>query len=99
MPYQEKPGPQVYDGYLKPMGYDLNNINMGNKYKFGVNDVPPPGYYNPERADPLVRERSPAARITQEALVAVDADAIPVYLTANQKSNRLENESTPKPLK
>jgi hypothetical protein len=32
-------------------------MTWGGKYKFSVNDVPPPGYYNPE--DKLVRERSP----------------------------------------
>ena len=48
----EDPSPAVYDGHHKPFGGDINNRAVwGGKYKFEVNDVPPPGYYNPERGD------------------------------------------------
>ena len=42
------PSPGQYDRHLKPFASGLNNIIMGSKYEFKVNDVPPPGYYNPD---------------------------------------------------
>jgi hypothetical protein len=51
---QKSPGP--YDGHLKPFGADnMNKMTFGGKYEFKVNDVPPPGYYNPEKADSIVK--------------------------------------------
>lgn len=51
--------PEPYDGHLKPFGSDLKNrMTLGGKYEFKVNDVPPPGYYNPERADSIVKKNS-----------------------------------------
>ena len=30
-------------------------MTFGGKYEFKVNDVPTPGYYNPEKADSIVK--------------------------------------------
>ena len=44
------PTPEPYDGHIKPFGADLGNkMTLGGKYDFKVNDVPPPGYYSPEK--------------------------------------------------
>jgi hypothetical protein len=43
---ETSPGPN--GDHLKPFGSDLKNkMTFGGKYEFKVNDVPPPGYYNP----------------------------------------------------
>jgi hypothetical protein len=48
----EQQSPEPYDGHLKPFGSDnKNRMTFGGKYDFKVNDVPPPGYYFPEKAD------------------------------------------------
>ena len=73
----ENPTPQVYDGYLRAFGDLEGRAVWGGKYKFSVNDVPPPGYYDPERGDSLTRSRSPAVKIHEERMVPLDA--IPVY--------------------
>lgn len=56
--------PQCYDGYIKPFGANMNRgVGFGTKYEFKVNDVPPPGYYSPERAMDYIKPSSPTARI------------------------------------
>ena len=39
---------------------------MGSKYEFKVNDVPPPGRYNPDPAEALTHSRSRNAMIMTE---------------------------------
>ena len=59
--------PLCYDSNLKTFGYDIKpNINFGNKYEFKVNDVPPPGYYNPENGIDKLRPRSPTVIFYEE---------------------------------
>lgn len=84
---KEDPSPQVYDGHLKPFGQDVTDRAVwGGKYKFTVNDVPPPGYYNPELGDSQTKSRSPCARIDEDTMVPIeDLEAIPVY-TRSKKS-------------
>jgi hypothetical protein len=44
-----EPTPDFYDGHIKPFGAEnKNKMTIGGKYEFKVNDVPPPGFYNPE---------------------------------------------------
>lgn len=40
-------------------------MTFGGKYEFKVNDVPPPGYYSPEKAESLTKPR-PRATIIKE---------------------------------
>lgn len=40
-------------------------MTFGGKYEFKVNDVPPPGYYNPEIAESVIKPR-PRATIIKE---------------------------------
>ena len=47
-PVEGTPDPGKYDSHLKPFGADIKNkVDFGSKYDFKVNDVPPPGRYDP----------------------------------------------------
>lgn len=83
------PSPQVYDGHHKMFGADVNGFTIGLKDKWKAKDGPGPGEYDPDRADSQTRQRSPAARIDQDTMVAIDT--IQVY----QSSSKL-NVSTRK---
>jgi|TARA_B110001450_G_scaffold253969_1_gene278433 hypothetical protein len=48
---------------LKSFASGLGSVTMGSKYDFKVNDVPPPGYYNPEKGESLLKSRSQSALI------------------------------------
>lgn len=63
------PSPGQYDKHLKPFASDLKNINMGSKYEFKVNDVPPPGFYSPDKGESMLKSRSQSALITKPQLV------------------------------
>ena len=39
----------------------MNKVSMGSKYKFTPNKNPPPGYYDINLADNLVKTLSPSA--------------------------------------
>jgi len=41
-------------------------VNMGNKYIFKPDSNPPPGLYDPDRAETLIKPRSQAARMSTE---------------------------------
>jgi hypothetical protein len=61
--------PQCYDGHLKPFGEDIKTkVGFGSKYEFKVNDVPPPGYYSPERAINYIKPKSPSVKFHTETL-------------------------------
>ena len=63
---------------MKEFGGDIaNKMTWGGKYKFQVNDVPPPGYYNPERGDSQTKQRNPEYIIHEETMVSLDT--IQVY--------------------
>jgi len=87
---QEQASPQVYDGHHKAFAADVSDRAVwGGKYKFSVNDVPPPGYYNPEESQ--TKSRSPAARIHGETMVPIDELAsIPVYTRCKRTSCQRE---------
>ena len=53
---ESNPSPGQYDKHLRPFASDLNNVNMGSKYEFKVNDVPPPGFYSPSES--MLKSRS-----------------------------------------
>ena len=71
---------------MKPFAADINDRAVwGGKYKFSVNDVPPPGYYNPELGDSQTKSRSPCARINEETMVPIeDLESIPVYVRSKR---------------
>lgn len=54
-PYKKSkndPGPGQYDGHLIPFSQDIKqNMTIGGKYQFKVNGNPPPGLYDPDKAD------------------------------------------------
>ena len=61
--------PQCYDGHLKPFGEDIKTkVGFGSKYEFKVNDVPPPGYYSPEKAMNYIKPKSPSVKFHTETL-------------------------------
>ena len=65
--FKKDDGPGPYDGHLKPFGADLkNSFTMGSKYKPEVNNNPPPGAYDPDRADSVTKYRSPGASIRED---------------------------------
>ena len=37
----------------------MNDFNFGQRYPMKIENTPGPGAYDPERADDLVREKSP----------------------------------------
>jgi len=75
-----EPTPTAYDGHLKPFGADnTNRMTWGGKYEFKVNDVPPPGYYDPEKAAGVVLARTPSAVIKEETMVDLEAASIQVW--------------------
>lgn len=77
----------MYDGHLKAFATGLGGRPWEGKYKFSVNDVPPPGYYNPEESQ--TRERSPNARIHEDTMVPIEElESIPIY-TREKKSMRI----------
>jgi hypothetical protein len=39
----------------------MNKVSMGSKYKFTPNKNPPPGYYDINLADNIIRGKSPSA--------------------------------------
>lgn len=50
--------PHVYDSHLRPFGSDVNDRAIwGSRRNDTVNEVPPPGYYDPN--DVLTHPRSP----------------------------------------
>ena len=59
-------GPPPYDADKSTFGDLKSKIDMGSKYKFSVNDVPPPGTYNPDPADSITKPRSRTALIQTE---------------------------------
>lgn len=65
--YPKETGPEVYDGHLKPFGADAGKITLGGKYKTEINSNPPPGAYDIERADSVVKYRSPGASIKEDS--------------------------------
>ena len=69
---------------MKPFGADVNDRAVwGGKYKFSVNDVPPPGYYDPEHSQ--TKSRSPCARINEDTMVPLeDLESIPVYIKSKR---------------
>ena len=42
-------------------------MTLGGKYEFKVNDVPPPGYYSPERAESITKPKARAAIIKENS--------------------------------
>ena len=66
--------PHVYDGHHKPFGSDITDRAVwGRKYKALFNDVPPPGYYDPQHK--LTKPTSPNAKILTESMVTVESMA------------------------
>jgi len=55
--------PEKTPGYHDSPGRHMNNFNMGSRYPMQIEDTPGPGHYDPDRADSLVREKSPDTRI------------------------------------
>lgn len=73
-------------------------MTWGGKYGFKVNDVPPPGYYDPEKAASVVQTRSPSAVIREETMVDLDATSIQVYTRPKKSPDaRRERDSRPEP--
>jgi len=60
------PPPGAYDADKSQFGNLKSKVDMGSKYEFKVNDVPPPGRYNPDPADALTKSRSRRALIMTE---------------------------------
>ena len=55
---KQEPTPDPYDGHIKPFGSEnKKKMTFGGKYEFKVNDVPPPGYYSPERAESITKPK------------------------------------------
>jgi len=54
-------------------------MTWGGKYEFKVNDVPPPGYYDPEKAASVVLARSPSAVIKEDTMVDLEAVGMQIY--------------------
>ena len=52
------PPPGSYDADKTVFGNLKSKIDFGNKYKFSVNDVPPPGRYDPMQTQTLPRSRT-----------------------------------------
>ena len=60
------PDAGMYDAHLTPFGADKKNrIIMGGKYKDEVNDNPPPGLYDADRAESITKYRNRSALIKQ----------------------------------
>lgn len=65
---KQEPTPDPYDGHIKPFGSEnKNKMTFGGKYEFKVNDVPPPGYYSPERAESITKPKPRAAIIKENS--------------------------------
>jgi len=61
--------PQCYDAHIKPFGDDVKTkIGFGSKYEFKVNDVPPPGFYSPEKAMDYIKPKSPSVIFRTESM-------------------------------
>jgi hypothetical protein len=63
-PIEILPDPGTYDGHLTAFGDNLNNIDMGNKYKFVPKEGPPPGLY--ENSSDAIKPKVFAAHIREE---------------------------------
>lgn len=55
----------MYDPH-QPFGSNLPNINMGNKYEAEYGETPPPGFYDPEIGESLIKPRNPSAVIKED---------------------------------
>ena len=64
--------PHVYDGHLKPFGADVTDRAVwGKRPSDQMNDVPPPGYYDP--LDSLTKPSSPNTKIMSESMVTMES--------------------------
>ena len=70
---EDGPDPGLYDGHLTKFGSINQKVNFGSKYEFKVNDVPPPGKYDPSSGEKLIRPKSPSAFIRERLIPERDA--------------------------